>query len=176
MALFDRPQSRRGRDYVSGADAATRALSVTEVENEFVWDVYGKIAPHYTWIYGIPLHPGRLQALKRMEFRPGQTVLEVGVGTGYNAVLYPRDCVVTGIDFSASMLEIARQRLDRHGRQATRLLEMDGADLKFPDNSFDIVYAPYVISVVPDPVRVGDRVVHGTAAARLRGKWREVPG
>ena len=31
---------------------------------------------------------------------------------------------------------------------------MDAADLKFADNSFDIVYAPYVISVVPDPVRV----------------------
>ena len=31
---------------------------------------------------------------------------------------------------------------------------MDAADLKFPDNSFDIVYAPYVISVVSDPVAV----------------------
>ena len=31
---------------------------------------------------------------------------------------------------------------------------MDAADLKFPDSSFDIVYAPYVISVVPDPVAV----------------------
>jgi phosphatidylethanolamine/phosphatidyl-N-methylethanolamine N-methyltransferase len=35
-----------------------------------------------------------------------------------------------------------------------RLLEMDAADLKFADNTFDIVYAPYVISVVPDPVAV----------------------
>ena len=26
--------------------------------------------------------------------------------------------------------------------------------LTFPDDSFDIVYAPYVISVVPDPVKV----------------------
>jgi phosphatidylethanolamine/phosphatidyl-N-methylethanolamine N-methyltransferase len=31
---------------------------------------------------------------------------------------------------------------------------MDAADLKFADNSFDIVYAPYLISVVPDPVKV----------------------
>jgi phosphatidylethanolamine/phosphatidyl-N-methylethanolamine N-methyltransferase len=31
---------------------------------------------------------------------------------------------------------------------------MDGADLKFADDSFDVVYAPYVISVVPDPVSV----------------------
>ena len=31
---------------------------------------------------------------------------------------------------------------------------MDAADLKFADDSFDIVYAPYLISVVPDPVAV----------------------
>ena len=31
---------------------------------------------------------------------------------------------------------------------------MDAADLKFADDSFDIVYAPYVISVVPNPVAV----------------------
>ena len=30
---------------------------------------------------------------------------------------------------------------------------MDAADLKFADDSFDIVYAPYLISVVPDPVK-----------------------
>ena len=35
-----------------------------------------------------------------------------------------------------------------------RLLQMDAADLRFADNSFDIVYAPYLISVVPDPVKV----------------------
>ena len=34
-----------------------------------------------------------------------------------------------------------------------RLLQMDAADLKFADDSFDIVYAPYLISVVPDPVQ-----------------------
>ena len=33
-------------------------------------------------------------------------------------------------------------------------MEMDAANLSFPDNSFDVVYAPYVISVVPDPVQV----------------------
>ena len=33
-----------------------------------------------------------------------------------------------------------------------RLLQMDAADLKFADDAFDIVYAPYLISVVPDPV------------------------
>src|SRR5205814_1500212 len=81
-------------------------------------------------------------------------VLEVGVGTGINAALYPRDCSVTGIDLSAPMLEKARRRIARKGVHNVHLLEMDAANIKFPNGTFDVVYAPYVISVVPDPVAV----------------------
>ena len=31
-------------------------------------------------------------------------------------------------------------------------------DLKFADDTFDIVYAPYLISVVPDPVKVASEM------------------
>ena len=88
-----------------------------------------------------------------MGIQPGERVLEVGVGTGINLSLYPKTCAVTGIDFSCSMLEKARDRVSRMGLRSLRLLQMDAADLKFADDSFDIVYAPYLISVVPDPVQ-----------------------
>ena len=52
------------------------------------------------------------------------------------------------------LLEKARDRVFRKGVRNVRLLQMDAANLKFADDSFDIVYAPYVISVVPDPVGV----------------------
>jgi phosphatidylethanolamine/phosphatidyl-N-methylethanolamine N-methyltransferase len=68
--------------------------------------------------------------------------------------LYPSDCSVTGIDLSSSMLEKARERVARKDLRNVRLLQMDAANLKFADDMFDIVYAPYVISVVPDPVAV----------------------
>jgi phosphatidylethanolamine/phosphatidyl-N-methylethanolamine N-methyltransferase len=153
MALFDRKVESED-EVVSGRDAATRALSVTAVENDFVEAVYDKLAKVYDLIFGPTLHPGRLRAIQRMGIQPGERVLEVGVGTGINLPLYPRNCTVTGIDFSSSMLEKARERAARKDIRNVRLLQMDAADLKFADDSFDIVYAPYLISVVPDPVRV----------------------
>jgi phosphatidylethanolamine/phosphatidyl-N-methylethanolamine N-methyltransferase len=153
MTLFPPPDSSKNEEFI-GSDVATRALSVTAVENDFVTGVYEKLASVYDFTFGPTLHAGRLQAIQRMGILSGDRVLEVGVGTGINASLYPRDCAVTGIDLSSSMLEKARERVARKGIWNVRLLEMDAADVKFADNTFDIVYAPYLISVVPDPVVV----------------------
>jgi phosphatidylethanolamine/phosphatidyl-N-methylethanolamine N-methyltransferase len=158
MALFDRKRERE-EDVVSGTDAASRALSVIAVENDFVEGVYDKLAKVYDLFFGPTLHPGRLQAIQRMGIKPDDRVLEVGVGTGINLALYPKDSAITGIDFSSSMLEKARERAARKDvPHSLRLLQMDAADLKFADDSFDIVYAPYLISVVPDPVKVAQEM------------------
>ena len=158
MALFDR-KAERDEDLVSGTDAASRALSVAAVENDFVEGVYDKLAKVYDLTFGPSLHPGRLQAIQRMGITGQDRVLEVGVGTGINLSLYPRDATVIGIDFSSSMLEKARERAARKDvPHSLRLLQMDAADLKFADDSFDIVYAPYLISVVPDPVKVAQEM------------------
>ena len=148
MALFEREET----DF--GSDVGTRALSVIAVENHFVERVYEKLASVYDLIFGPTLHPGRLVARDRMEIRPGTHILEVGVGTGINASLYPRNCHITGIDLSTSMLDKARERVAREGLRHVRLMEMDAAKTTFADDTFDIVYAPYLISVVPDPVKV----------------------
>jgi len=153
MSLFEPRSSREGSDFAD-TDVTTRALSVTAVENDFVANVYEKLASVYDLTFGPTLHPGRMQAIQRIGIKPGDRLLEVGVGTGINACLYPPEAAVTGVDFSASMLEKARDRMARKDIRNVRLLEMDAADLKFADNTFDIVYAPYLISVVPDPVAV----------------------
>lgn len=153
MTLFETNGPQEGEE-ILGSDAATRALSVTVVENAFVARVYENLAWVYDLVFGPALHPGRVDAIQRMGIQPGDRVLEVGVGTGINATLYPSDCSVTGIDLSSSMLEKARDRVARKGVHNVRLLQMDAANLKFADDAFDIVYAPYVISVVPDPVTV----------------------
>jgi phosphatidylethanolamine/phosphatidyl-N-methylethanolamine N-methyltransferase len=125
-----------------------------EYVNEFVESVYSRIASVYDVVFGLPLDPGRRRAIRRMALKPGERVLEIGVGTGINLHLYPSACEVTGIDLSRAMLDKARARAAAVPRERIRLLEMDAADLRFPDNSFDVVYAAYLVSVVPDPIAV----------------------
>ena len=153
MALFDRHDSES--DHIAGgSDVGTRALSATSVEGDFVNAVYENIAWFYDAAFGKMLHPGRLDAIHRMSITPGDRILEVGVGTGMNVPLYPAHAIVTGIDLSDSMLERAYERVDRRGLSNVRLLRMDAGAMSFPDESFDIVYAPYLINVVPHPLQV----------------------
>jgi len=65
-------------------------------------------------------------------------VLEVAVGTGVNLPHYPKGCDITAVDYSESMLDIARQRAKRSGCKVDLAL-MDAAELKYPDQSFDTV-------------------------------------
>lgn len=129
-------------------------LSVAVVANPLVDRVYAKLSPVYDMIFGAPLQAGRVAAVARMNIRSGDRVLEVGVGTGINTSLYPADCRVTAIDLSESMLEKARERVACERLRHVRLLAMDAEEMTFENDSFDSVYAPYLISVVPDPVAV----------------------
>jgi len=52
------------------------------------------------------------------------------------------------------MLDRARSRFARRRIEHVSLCRMDAARLGFPDASFDAVYAPYVMNIVPDPVAV----------------------
>jgi phosphatidylethanolamine/phosphatidyl-N-methylethanolamine N-methyltransferase len=147
MALFEHETRRSG-------DAAANALSVTSVGTEFVERVYQNIAKVYDYTYGPTLHPGRIEAIEKMRIRPGTRVLEVGVGTGINLGMYPRTAKITGIDLSSRMLDKAKKRIAEKGLQNCDVIEMDATKMTFADNAYDVVYAPYVISVVPDPVAV----------------------
>jgi phosphatidylethanolamine/phosphatidyl-N-methylethanolamine N-methyltransferase len=121
--------------------------------------LYGPLTPLYDVVCGAALEPGRRRAMAHLNPLPGETILEVGVGTGKGLDAYPGGCHVVAIDLSLSMMQRARKRLDRDQAPNVSLLQMDAGRLAFPDDTFDAVYVPYTINVVPDPVAVGRELV-----------------
>jgi len=119
---------------------------------ESVKAAYRRYASVYDAVFGPVLQPGRKAVVQALGLRPGDRVLEVGVGTGLSLPLYPRDVRITGIDVSREMLEKARRRVSqRRLANVEALLEMDAERMSFPDASFDKIVAMYVVSVVERP-------------------------
>jgi phosphatidylethanolamine/phosphatidyl-N-methylethanolamine N-methyltransferase len=116
---------------------------------ESVEKAYRRYARYYDFVFGAIFHPGRKTAIEHLHCRPGDRILEVGVGTGLSLGMYPDNVKVTGIDLSAPMLEHARERA-KTLPQVEALHEMDAQAMKFEDNSFDSIVAMYVATVVPD--------------------------
>jgi phosphatidylethanolamine/phosphatidyl-N-methylethanolamine N-methyltransferase len=121
--------------------------------------LYRRLAPVYDLVYGVGLEQGRRQAMARLAPVSGESVLELGVGTGLSAVHYPRGCRVIAIDLSDAMIRKARLRLIRRCVRHVALCRMDAAQLAFPDACFDAVYAAYVMNVVPDPIQVAREII-----------------
>ena len=122
---------------------------------EAVKAAYRRYAGVYDAIFGPVLQPGRKAVIQALNLRPGDRVLEVGVGTGLSLPLYPSSVKVTGMDVSAEMLEKARRRVEKRGiSNVEALLEMDAEQMSFAPASFDKVVAMYVMPVVDRPARV----------------------
>lgn len=116
---------------------------------------YARWAPIYDKTFGAVTHFGRCKAVNYINQQSGTNVLEVGVGTGLALPHYRPDLKVTGIDFSENMLEKAREKVRELGlRQIESLEQMDARSLAFRDDTFDMVAAMHIMSVVPEPEQV----------------------
>jgi phosphatidylethanolamine/phosphatidyl-N-methylethanolamine N-methyltransferase len=116
--------------------------------------IYAGYSNVYDYIFKWFFTPRHQHVINALKIGPNAHVLDVGVGTGLSLPLYPRHCQVVGIDLSGDMLKKAGKKVRKYGLTKVDLMEMDASRLAFQDNTFDYVVAAFVISVVPDPVRV----------------------
>jgi SAM-dependent methyltransferase len=95
-----------------------------------------------------------------------RSILDVGTGTGRAALLFARGgALVTGVDASAQMLAVARQRAAAENARISFQV-MDAHALGFPDRAFDVtvslrvlMHSPRWRKCIAELCRVAERLV-----------------
>jgi phosphatidylethanolamine/phosphatidyl-N-methylethanolamine N-methyltransferase len=122
-----------------------------DFDRESVEQAYDRWAPIYDLVFGGVFSKGRDAAIQATN-KIGGRVLEVGVGTGISLPLYSPNVRIFGTDISEAMLNKAKQRVaEGRLKNIEGLAVMDAEKLEFPDDSFDVVMAQYVVTAVPNP-------------------------
>lgn len=121
--------------------------------------VYSDLAHLYDSLFGRAFVDHEHQVIESLPFRPGQRVLEVGVGTGISLDAYPPYVHIIGIDPSEDMLEHAIAKTRENAWGHIELQTGDAQRLEFPDNSFEWVTSFHVMTVVPDARRMMNEMV-----------------
>jgi ubiquinone/menaquinone biosynthesis C-methylase UbiE len=148
---------------------------------------YNRLAPVYRLALALFLLPPGLRArsIERLDLQPGETVLEIGVGSGANldrlVAAVGAEGQVIGIDVSPRMLARARRLIDRRGWDNVVLVE-DDAERPSIEGPMDAVFFGLSYAVIPDPraalreawarLRPGGRIVivEGYLPDNLRGR------
>lgn len=112
---------------------------------------YGRYVKFYDAVFGRMFLPRLRHVIQKLALSPGQSVLEVGVGTGISIPLYPARVRVVGVDVLDVMLAKAKAKLSQINAQSILLAKMDGRRLAFKDNVFDHSIVAHVVSVADNP-------------------------
>jgi len=94
---------------------------------------YDLIAPIYDKAIRSLYLPYRRKVVKSLQLEPGQTVLDLGCGSGLNLELIMEGIgsqgKLIGVDFSIKMLKRAQKTIDQHGWKNVYLLQQDARQL-----------------------------------------------
>ncbi len=146
-------------------------MTARTLSKDQIHTTYGRRASHYdlsSHVYGLigyRLDAYRRSGVEQLRLKAGDTVVEIGCGTGANfAQLVGKvgsGGKVIGIDLSAAMLDRARARVDRHAWSNVTLVEADATSFSYPGPAHGVL-ATYALSIAP-----GHDEIVGRAAATL---------
>jgi ubiquinone/menaquinone biosynthesis C-methylase UbiE len=118
---------------------------------------YNRMSRWYDMIAGSTEKKYRDWGLKKLSAQPGETILEIGFGTGHCLVSLAKAVGATGqvlgLDISDGMLSIARERLKSEGVDDRVDLHLgDAADLSFIGaNRLDGVFMSFTLELFDNP-------------------------
>ncbi|QGV82061.1 class I SAM-dependent methyltransferase [Streptomyces ficellus] len=98
---------------------------------------------------------GRRELMARLPTAPGAHLVDMGAGTGNNITYlgerHRKECRrITLVDVSASMLEVARRRVERSGWDNVETVLASATDYRPADGQADIVVFSYALTMMPD--------------------------
>jgi ubiquinone/menaquinone biosynthesis C-methylase UbiE len=135
---------------------------------------YDRISAAYDLIADAAEHDARERGLRLLAIQPGESVLELGAGTGRALETLSRGAgsggQVFGLDASSGMLAIAGKRIASN-RGATSLQQGDARTLPYHAASFDAAFMSFTLELF-EPLDI-DLVLHEVARV-LRGHGRIV--
>lgn len=105
----------------------------------------------YDRSFGTLVRKRQRRAVAELRAKPGQRVLDLGIGTGMTIDHYPQGVEVVGVDLSRGMLSKARAKLQSGEHPHVRLVQGDALAPPFAERSFDHILITHVVSVVSDP-------------------------
>ena len=119
-------------------------------------DAYNKISKFYDYTEGIFEKKYTDMALKYLDIKQGEIVLEIGFGTG-NALIKMAEYVgnigtVYGIDISPKMVEIANRKIkNKLLSDRIKLTCGDAIRLPYPDEKFNVVFISFTLELFDTP-------------------------
>jgi len=148
-----------------------------ENEKKAIVNIYRKRARRYNftanlyYLVGFRIHTYRKKAVQALNLRPGDTVVEVGCGTGSNFPLLERavgpEGKIIGIDITGAMLAQAQKRVEENGWSNVELVQADAASFHFPAGVSGII-STFALTLVPE----FDQVIrNGSQALASGGRW-----
>jgi len=117
---------------------------------------YDRISRFYDYFAEVSEKKHRDRALKLLDIKKGEVVLEIGFGTGHCLVEMAKsvgeDGNVYGIDISSGMLEISKQRLKKAGLlDRVELYCEDALKMPYEDEKFDAVFMSFTLELFDTP-------------------------
>jgi ubiquinone/menaquinone biosynthesis C-methylase UbiE len=152
-------------------------VTQTDRPQERLIETYRKKAKHYditSRLYPTPGYPQRtqrLQAVRALRLRPGDTVVDMACGTGLNFPLLEkvvgRGGQIIGVDLTDAMLARAQDRIETNGWGNVSLVQADAAGFDFPAE-VNAILSTYAMTQVPE---CADVITHGAKGLCGGGRW-----